>query len=118
MNAKLRLIKSIATLTFVSIFLVVALLVSNGAFAWFAKSTEVSANNMAVAVECDDVIESIKYYRVTNTLITTDSNGIKHNKYQFGFSESVLQDQYIYGTTQQERTSFDTAIVCIHTRNC
>ena len=110
MKDKLRIIESFATLTVVAIILVLSILVNCGVFAWFAQNKDVSANGMMIQALDNDIIESIRYYRVTNTTITINSSGAKHNKYHFGYNESILSTQYIYGTTQQERDSFDTPI--------
>lgn len=110
MKDKLRIIESVATLTIVAIILVLSILVNCGVFAWFAQNKDVSANGMMIQALDNDVIESIRYYRVTDTIITTNSSGTKHNKYHFSYNESVLSTQYIYGTSEQERDSFNTPI--------
>ena len=110
MKDKLRILESVATLTIVAIILVLSILVNCGVFAWFAQNKDVSANGMMIQALDSDIIESIRYYRVTDTIITTNSSGTKHNKYHFGYNESVLSTQYIYGTSEQERDSFNTPI--------
>ena len=106
---KLRLFESVATLIIVATVLTFSILVNSGVFAWFAQSTEVEATGISISAHNDETIESIRYYRVTNTIIET-TDGVKHNKYHFAYNESVLKNQFIYGTTTQERNSFDTPI--------
>ena len=113
MKEQLQLFKSVATVVFVAILLVFTLCIQFGTFAWFAKSENVKATGFSISAHGENTIESIRYYRVSNTKIDTDETGAKHNIYMFGYDESILSSQMLIkpdGTAVQERTSFETAV--------
>ena len=117
MKEKLPLIKSFVTVSCVAILLVFSLFVNFGTFAWFSQSDKATANGLSVMVDYDNTIESIRYFRVTDTAINTDEAGTKHNIYKFGYNEKVLADQLVSVegadgalVEVQERTDFSTPI--------
>ena len=112
MKEKWRLIKSVVTLSLVAFLLVFAIFTYSSSFAWMARSTDVSAKDTTITANDDSIIKSIKYYRITDTVIET-SGSVKKNVYKFGFNENVLKTQYVYGKEAQnvqERTSFEQPI--------
>lgn len=94
MKERLRLIKSIISVSFIAILLIFTLLVRFESLAWFASSENVNVTGLTVSAHGDTTIKNIRFFRVTDTEIVT-LNGVKHNKYKFGFSDSVLSEQTI-----------------------
>ena len=116
MRFKLRLISSAMALSLISVLLVIAITYEFSSLAWFANNGQVDGTT-GISVQRDGVVESVKYYRVTDVMITRDENDVKHNVYKFGFDPSVLSSQLIEQTAQdgsviyvQERESFDIPI--------
>ena len=112
MKEKWRLIKSIISLSTVASLLVLSIFAYSGSFAWMAKSTDVNASGISITAKNETIIKSVKYYRVTDTVIESTSAG-KQNVYKFGYNEAVLNTQYVYGQESakvKERDSFETPI--------
>ena len=110
MKEKLQLTKSIISVVFIAILLVFALFVEFGSFAWFATLSNVSTKGPLINAYNEDTIVSVRFFRVTDHAIQTDSNGVKHTVYMFGFNQEVLKTQDITNSTTQERTDFETPI--------
>ena len=116
MRERFKLITSAVTLSLVAMLLVLALASEFGSLAWFSSANHVDGE-MGISVYHDDIINSVKYYRVSDVMITRDENNVKHNIYKFGFDPSVLSTQKTDTVNAngevisvQERESFDIPI--------
>ena len=97
-EAKLRIISAAVAL----VITLVALFTVNDTFAWFATNEAVDAGGMEISVKNTGVFEEVNYYRVTDISIFTDTDGTKHNIYNFSYSPEAID------TT--ERTDFTTPV--------
>ena len=107
MKEKLQLTKSIISVTIVAILLMFTLFIRFGSFAWFSNSSSVSAKGISITAKQDDVIDSVRFFRVSGHSIDDTT---KNHIYEFGYNEDVLKDQFLSDGETQERTSFETPI--------
>ena len=78
---------------FVLCTVVITYAIRNLSAAWFATNEEATAGGASLTVVDSGIVESVNYFRVTQTVLVDDGGGENHNEYLFSTAEGALGER-------------------------